>query len=72
MVDIPNHHIHDDGVKVGDWVARSLKPWTGEQEELWKNKKRVARPILQKLKDGHLSRGYVIPHLLARLHNRRA
>ena len=72
LVDIPNHHIHDDGAKIGDWVARSLKPWTGEQEELWKNKRRVARPILQKLKDGHLSRGYVNPRLLARLHDRGA
>ena len=72
LVDVPNHHIKDDGAKVGDWVARSLKPWTGDQEELWKNKKRVSRPVLQDLKDGHLSRGYVNPRLVARLHDRGA
>ena len=47
LVDIPNHHIRDDGAKVGDWVARGLKPWTGDQEVLWRNKKRVSRPLFQ-------------------------
>ena len=72
LVDVPNHHIKDDGAKVGDWIARGLKPWTGDQEVLWRNKKRVSRPVLQDLKDGHLSRGYVNPRLVARLHDRGA
>ena len=72
LVDVPNHHIKDDGANVGDWVARSLKPWTGEQKELWKHKKRVSRPVLQDLKDSHLSRSYVNPRLIARLHDRGA
>ena len=58
MVDVPGHPLRDDGVTVGDWVARSLKPWTGDQAELWKHRKKVTRPVFQKVKNDHLSWGY--------------
>ena len=54
---------------MGDWVARNVRPWTGDQEVLWKNIAREAKPKLQNLKDGHLSRGYVNPRLVGQLHD---
>ena len=72
LVDVHGHHLHNDEVRVGDWAARNLRTWVGDQTELWKSRGKVTRPVFQKVKDDHLSRGYVNPRLMARLHDRGA
>ena len=70
MVSVDNHSIKDDAVSAGDWTARKLRPWSGSQEEMWRNLPRVARPVLNSIVDEHLHDGEVNPRLLVRMHDR--
>ena len=70
MVTVENHTIRDDASTVGDWTARKLRPWSGSQEELWRNLTKVVRPILNSITDEHLHDGEINPRLLVRTHDR--
>ena len=34
LVDVPEHHLHNDAATVGDWTVRNLRTWVGDQAEL--------------------------------------
>jgi hypothetical protein len=72
LVSIPGHNLLDNAHDVIDWDARSLRPFMGKQEELWKREGRKSKPVLQNLRDGHLTKSPANPKLVAKLHDRGA
>lgn len=72
MIDLPGHHLKDDAHSVMDKVARLLRPWMGSQADLWKAHPRKVKPVLQDLKDRHLTKSCVNPRVVEKMHDRGA
>jgi len=72
LVNVQNHHLLDNAHDVVDMKARSLRPFMGDQKDLFKNLPRKSRPVLQDLKDDHLTRSAVSSKLIEKLHDRGA
>ena len=72
LLDVPDHHIKDDGHDTIDFVARSVRPLQCEQDIWWKQQPRVARPVLEDLKMTHLTCSSISPKTIARVHDRGA
>ena len=72
MIDLPGHHLKDDAHSVMDKVARLLRPWMGSQVDLWKAHPRKVKPVLQDLKDRHLTKSCVNPRVVEKMHDRGA
>ena len=69
---MPGHDIKDDTHKVIDWTARSLRPFMGDHEEFWSKQPRKVKPVLENLRDSHLTKTPTSAKLAAKLHDRGA
>ena len=72
LVSFLGHDLRDNAHDIIDWEARSLRPYMGKQEEFWARQGRKCKPVLQNLKDKHLTKSPANPKLIAKLQDRGA
>ena len=73
LIDVEHHHLKDDAHTVLDWVARSVRPYNGgDQEAYWAKRPRRDEPVLEDLKMAHLTKVPINPAVLAKAHDRGA
>jgi hypothetical protein len=72
LVDIKNHHLHDNAHDVIDWEARKIRPYMEKQTDYWRKQRQVSRPIKEDLRNDHLTNAAFNPKVITRMYGRGA
>ena len=70
-VDIKEHHLHDNGIDIIDFVARTkIRPYRGPLKEYWAALPTKQLPVVEDLNDAHIGTNDINPKILHKLHDR--
>ena len=68
-----NHHGEDNAHDIVDWTVRSkLQAYKGDQKAFWKKMPRVNKPILEDLRNTHVTDNHISSKTIVKMHDRGA